>query len=210
MPNIYVGEKSGVDFAGFEDSLIVDLSENFYGINCVTLGGGQNTLISSSQNATLTVGEVAEIWLDGSHGKYFSGDIRTLDATTSTGKTELAGNALDNTILAGNGDSSLWGGNLGNDFMQGGAGKNTFFYTNGNGNDTISGANNGDVVNLAQVSLDQIASSNITADAVTLNFKDGGSMQINGAADITYQLADGSKFSANHEQAVWLSKSTST
>ncbi len=303
--DIYVGKKSGVDFTGYNDSLAVDLSENFYGINCVTLGGGLNTLISSSQNetltssdgttefifskdsgrdvinnfnfdgdtisvgnetitavnvnsaggvrmeisgsasltledaqgknfrinnfvalvdknltynaeanyfaatsqnATLTVGEGAEIWLDGSHGKIFSGDIRTLDATNSDGKNTLAGNDLDNTILAGNSDSSLWGGNGGNDFMQGGTGKNTFFYTNGNGNDTIQGANNGDVVNLAQVTLEQIASSNITADAVTLNFKDGGSLQINSAADITYQLADGSKFSANHEQSAWLTK----
>ena len=133
-----------------------------------------------------------------------------MDASTAQGNTSLVGNDLDNTIRAGSGDSSLWGGNAGDDFMQGGVGKNIFFYTVGNGNDTISGANNGDVVNLAQVSLEQIASSNITADAVTLNFKDGGSMQINGAANITYQLADGSKFSANHEQAVWLSKSTTT
>ncbi len=129
---------------------------------------------------------------------------------TAEGNTSLVGNDLDNTILAGNGDSSLWGGNAGNDLLIGGAGKNTFFYTNGNGSDTIAGANNGDVVYLSQVTLEQIASSNITADAVTLNFKDGGSLQVNSNADITYQLADGSKFSANHAQAVWLLKSTTT
>ncbi len=307
--DVYYGKKSGVDFTGYSDSLTVDLNENFYGINQVTLGGGQNTLLSSSQNetltssdgstefifskdsgrdviknfnfdadkinvgnetitavnvnnsggvrmeisgsatltledaqgknfkvnnfvalvdknitynaeanyfvatsqnASLTVGESAEIWLDGSHGKTFVGDIRTLDALTAEGNTSLVGNALDNTILAGNGDSSLWGGNAGNDFMQGGAGKNTFFYTIGNGSDSIAGANNGDVVYLSQVTLEQIASTNITADAVTLNFKDGGSLQVNSNADITYQLADGSKFSANHAQAVWLLKSTTT
>ncbi len=301
----YYGEKSGVDFTGYSDSLTVDLNKNFYGINRVTLGGGQNTLLSSSgnetlassdgttefifnkdsgrdvinnfnfdgdkinvgnetitavnvnnaggvrmeiggnatltledaqgknfrinnfvalldknltynaeanyfvatsQNASVIVNEGAEIWLDGSHGKIFSGDIRTLDASTSDGRNILAGNDFDNTIRAGSGDSSLWGGNLGNDFMQGGTGKNTFFYTVGNGSDTIAGANNGDVVNLAQMTLDQIASTNITADAVTLNFKDGGSLQINSAADITYQLADGSKFSANHAQATWIAK----
>ena len=139
-------------------------------------------------------------------GKTFVGDIRTLDASTSTGKAELAGNDLDNTILAGNGDASLWGGNGGDDLLVGGAGKNTFFYTNGNGNDTIQGANAGDVVNLSQVTLEQIASTNITADNVAINFKDGGSLQINSNVDITCQLADGAKYSADHEQSAWIAK----
>ncbi len=172
----------------------------------ITYDAAANYYVATSQNATMTVGEGAEIWLDGSHGKYFSGDIRTLDASTAEGNTSLAGNDLDNTIFAGKGDSTLWGGNLGDDLLVGGAGKNTFFYTNGNGNDTIQGANNGDVVNLAQVTLEQIASSSITADAVTLNFKDGGSLQVNSAADVTYQLADGSKFSANRANLSWESK----
>jgi len=176
----------------------------------LTYNAEANYFVATERNATLTVGESAEIWLDNSHGKYFSGDIRTLDASTAEGKTSLVGNDLDNTILAGNGDSSLWGGSGGNDLLVGGTGKNTFFYTNGNGNDTIASAKDGDIVYLSQVTLEQISSSNITADAVTLNFKDGGSLQVNSNADITYQLADGSKFSANHAQAVWLLKSTTT
>ena len=161
----------------------------------LTYNAEANYFVATSQNATLTVGEGAEIWLDGSHGKYFSDDIKTLDASTAEGNTSLVGNDLDNTILAGNGDSSLWGGNLGNDFMQGGTGKNKFFYTVGNDNDTISGANNGDVVNLSQVTLEQIASTNITADAVTLNFKDGGSLQVNDSVGLNrfkdFQLSSG-------------------
>ena len=305
LADVYYGEKSGVDFSNYENSLTVDLRENFYGINQVTLGGGQNTLISSStnetltssdgttefifskdsgrdviqnfnfdddkinvgtnavtnvrinsaggvrmeiggnavltlddaqgknfkineftalvdenltydatanyfvatsNNATLTVNESAEIWLDGSHGKTFSGDIRTLDASTAQGKTSLAGNDLDNTIIAGNGDSSLWGGNGGDDLLVGGTGKNTFYYLQGNGSDTIAGAHDGDEVILSTVTLDQIASTSIAADSVSINFKDGGSLQVNSNANVTYQLADGSKYSANHEQATWIVK----
>ena len=68
---------------------------------------------------------------------FFVGDIRDIDATNSTVTAELACNDLDNTILAGNGNSSLWGGNLGNDLLVGGERKNTFYYTFENGNDTI-------------------------------------------------------------------------
>ena len=44
--NVYYGKKSGVDFSGYNESLTLDLSKNFYGINQVTVGGGLNTLIS--------------------------------------------------------------------------------------------------------------------------------------------------------------------
>ena len=177
----------------------------------LTYDAAANYFVATAQNATLTVGESAEIWLDvpawaGSKEKTFVGDIRTIDASTAEGNTSLAGNDLDNTILAGNGDASLWGGNGGDDLLVGGAGKNTFFYTNGNGSDTIAGANGGDIVNLSQVTLDQIASANITADGVAINFKDGGSLQVNSNANVTYQLADDSKYSANHEQSTWIAK----
>ena len=58
----------------------------------------------------------------------------------------------------------------------------------------------GDNVILLDVSFDQIIDANITADAVTIKLNDGGSLQINGSADVTYQLADGSKYSANQQQ----------
>ena len=299
----YYGKKSGVDFSGYSESLELELSENFYGINRVTVGGGLNTLIGSSanetltgnsdgitefgfsagggrdliqnfnfdedkinvsdaitdvkitkagnvrmkvgigddyltiadaqgkafkvndvvalvdknitydeaanyfvataRNATLTVNESAEIWLDGSHGKTFVG-VKVLDASNAEGNTSLVGNDSDNTILAGNGDASLWGGNGGDDLLQGGAGKNTFFYTNGN--DTIAGANDGDEIILSGVTLEQISGTSIATDAVTINFKDGGALQVNSAADVTYQLADGTKFSADHEQSAWLTR----
>ena len=162
-----------------------------------------NYFLATSKNASVIVGEEAEIWLDGSHGKSFVGNIKTLDATTSDGKNTLAGNDLDNVISAGAGDASLWGAG-GDDLLVGGKAHNLFFYTSGN--DTIKGANDGDAVILSNVTLDQIASTNITADSVAINFKGGGSLNINSRADITYQLADGSQFSANHEQSVWLSK----
>ena len=69
LADVYYGEKSGVDFSGFENSLTVDLRENFNGINRVTVGGGLNTLISSSQNETLTGNGTTEYIFDKGNGR---------------------------------------------------------------------------------------------------------------------------------------------
>ena len=299
--DFYIGKKSGVDFSSYDESLTIDLSKNFNGINRVTVGGGLNTLISSSANETLTsnadgttqfifdagaghdviqnfnfdedkisvgsavsnvvlrnsgdviiqlgddritledaqgksfrineftalvdknisyddaanyflatsknasvtVGEEAEIWLDGSHGKNFVGNIKTLDASTSDGRNTLAGNDLDNIICAGKGDASLWGAG-GNDLLVGGKAHNLFFHTSGN--DTIQSANDGDAIILSTVTLDQISGTNFTTSGVAINFTGGGSLTVDSRADITFQLADGSQFSANHDQLTWSAK----
>ncbi len=115
-----------------------------------------------------------------------------MDASAVDGKTSLAGNLNDNTIIAGDGDSSLWGGDGGNDLLVGG-GKNTFFYNFGNGNDTIQSANDGDIVDLTNITLAEISSTNISADAVSINFIDGGSLTVNGNAAVEYKV-DGTSY----------------
>lgn len=168
--------------------------------NYYVADGGSSLTVDSSVDS-------AEIWLDNSHDTTFIGNIRTLNASAVEGNTSLVGNANDNTIIAGQGDASLWGGfSPADDLLIGGNSHNTFFYCNGNGHDTIQGTNNGDSVILSDISLNQITGTKITADAVSIDFIDGGFLKINGSSDITYQLADGSKFSANHERLEWYSK----
>ena len=54
------------------------------------------------------------------------------------GNTSLVDNELNNTIIAGQGDASLWCGfSPDDDLLIGGNSRNTFFYRMGNGNDTI-------------------------------------------------------------------------
>ena len=168
--------------------------------DCYVADGGNSLTVDENVDNV-------EIWLDNTHEKLFLGQsIRTLDASNAKGNTSLVGNNFDNTIIGGQGDSSLWGNDIGNDLLIGGQGKNTFFYGIGNGNDTIQGINDGDVVNLGDITLAQISDANISADSVSIRFNDGGSLQINGTADVTYQLADGTKFSANHQQLSWQAK----
>jgi Ca2+-binding RTX toxin-like protein len=176
----------------------VDRNITYDGLaNYYVADGGSSLTVDSSVDS-------AEIWLDNSHGTTFIGNIRTLDVSAVEGETSLVGNANDNTIIAGKSDASLWGGfSPADDLLIGGNSHNTFFYCNGNGHDTIQGTNNGDSVILSDISLNQITGTKITADAVSIDFINGGSLQINGSSDITYQLADGSKFFANHERLEW-------
>ena len=101
----------------------------------------------------------------------------------------------------------MWGGyGSESDTLIGGAGQNTFFYGAGNGNDIIRNAHDGDVISLEDITLDQIVDAKITAGGVILNFNDGGSLTVESTADVTYQLADGSKYSANHQNLEWQDK----
>lgn len=173
-----------------------------------------NFYVATGSNATVKVGNdtaYSIIWLDSlaaaengvDTNVNFVGDIRVIDATGSTVKTELAGNDFDNTICAGDGDSSLWGGNSGNDVLIGGKGESIFFYAFGNGNDSVAGANDGDNVVLADISLQQIANTTITDNSVIISFVDGGSLIVEGNSNVAFQLADGSKYLANHQTSRW-------
>ena len=179
----------------------VDSNISYDGLaNCYVATGGSSLTVDSTV-------ESAEIWLDNSHDTTFIGNIRTLDASAVKGNTSLVGNDFNNTIIAGQGDSSLWGGSsTSNDLLIGGAGKNTFFYLQGNGRDTVQGVRDGDEIILDNLTLDQISEANITAGGVMINFIDGGSLTINGTADVTYQLADGSKYSADHQSLEWIDR----
>ena len=181
------------------DDLIAKVDTN------VEYDGFTNCYVGIGTKATLTVGKGlgdVEVWLSDDsleyHGKIYDGNFAVLDASQADGSNILAGNELNNSIVGGTSANSLWGGySSESDTLVGGAGQNSFFYCMGNGRDKIQNAHDGDVISLEDITLNQIISTNISADAVSINFIDGGSLQINGSADVTYQLADGSKYSAN-------------
>ncbi len=154
---------------------------------------------ATGKNATISVDndkDYAQVWLDGSKGVNFQGDIHVIDASTFTGQAELAGNDYNNIIIAstveGSGAQSLWGGHRGDDALIAGASQNTFFYTAGNGTDTIYGAKDGDIVNLAGVTLDQLDTANFafSETGVKLAFKDGGALYVgdNGGNSVSYVI----------------------
>ena len=171
-------------------------------VNATTLNydGTANYFVATENNAAINVSSdvvaPVSIWLDvpawaGTKENTFKGDIRTIDASGSSVKAELAGNDANNAIYAGSGNTSLWGGNGGDDFMQGGAGVENFYYTYGNGDDTISGTTSGDTVFLTQVGIDQISGASFEGSTATLNFTDGGKLTIQDADKANYVVTSG-------------------
>ena len=163
----------------------------------LTYDGVANYFVATEKNAGISVSadtaKDAIIWLDNParDGSVYSGDIKTIDASSATVKAELAGNALDNVIAAGSGDASLWGGTGGDDLLIGGAGQNTFFYSGGNGNDTIQGVNDGDVVYLSGFGLEHIVGIDYQSNSVALRLVDGGSVTVNEEGkDVSFVLGD--------------------
>lgn len=168
--------------------------------NSLTADKFANYFVATEKNATLTVSDELDnynIYLGGrpigtdyvGEVPEFYGDIRVIDASKSNAVAELGGNDYDNTIIAGSGDTSLWGGDGGNDLMVAGTGKDTFFYNRGNGADTINGAKDGDVVDLTNIQLDQILGE-ITDTGVELKFSDGGSLTVNSTAAVEYKVGE--------------------
>ncbi|MBR4904267.1 MAG: hypothetical protein IKZ53_06320, partial [Selenomonadaceae bacterium] len=80
--------------------------------------------------------------------------------------------------------------NGGDDLLIGGEGQNMFFYTLGNGNDSISGTNSGDIVYLSAVTLENLAGSEFNGNSVAINFKDGGKLTVNDAENCSFIMGD--------------------
>ena len=190
------------------DDLIAKVDEN------VAFDGFTNCYVGVGSNATLTVGKGmgnVELWLGDTsienHGTMFYGDFKELNAALADGYNTLAGNGSENLIIGGTGINSIWGGaGMVNDTLVGGAGHNEFFFCAENGHDVITNAHSGDVVNMYELSLEQIARADISNSGVTVELTDGSTLDVQSSANIEYKLADGSAWTADHTNKVWNKK----
>ena len=121
------------------------------------------------------------IWLNVSD--YFN-ETQIIDASNDARKGRiLVGNDLDNTIVAGRGGASMWGG-AGNAYLLGGAGADTFIAGKGEGNATIAGCSSDDIVMLRETTLDDISNVSLMTDAdhmqtgIRLTLTDGARIDI--------------------------------
>ena len=195
--------------------------------------------VGSSGDArdTLVIGDNSEnvnIRMDGqfADGKFYRG-IGVVDASAETNTNiTLAGNAANNMLVAGGAGTTnfLWGG-AGDNTLVGGDGKDVFLYYK-NSNNYVAGAdasaegNNDvvmnynedtDVIVLGEITLDDInyaamTSSNnygISENAVTVSFKNGGSMTVavTDQEKVSFYMGDGNGglalYSANRETGGW-------
>lgn len=171
--------------------------------NSLTFDSSVSKYIGGNSNDTLKVGgeDWSSVWLV-DDSIYTS--IECIDASDSNGNCILAGSYADNVIVGGNGNSSLWGGGGGNDTLIGSSGNETFFYLHADGNDLINNVSDGDLVNLLNVSLDQISSLGLEGKTLAVGFNNGDQLRVTAADDdVKFQLADGSQWTFNHSTQSW-------
>ncbi len=163
------------------------------------LGGKKNSL---------TVSGDAEVWLAGNDGKTYE-DVAKVDASTSTGTVVIAGTTNNELLIAGKGDSSLWGGLGGsNDTLKGSAvGSTDYYFGNGEGNDVITNTSSDDKVLLYNVSGENIKSLEKGSGELTITLTDGSSLTVKGMSSSSsvnqFQLADGSKWTYAYNTNTW-------
>ena len=171
----------------FSNNLTYDSEIDYYGSN------NSNTLSVIANNSDDTI----SIWLDGSDGKTYK-NISNVNAGKFNGMSTLAGDEHSNIITASKGNSSLWGGtSVSDDTLIGADGYNEFFYLKGNGNDEIQNVNSDDLVNLFNISLDDISDINFKGLSIEINFNDGGSLKTTSLDDVTFKFSDGTKWKSD-------------
>ena len=178
---------------------------------------------SSADNArdTLNVGNEianANIWLDGTNGTYdtnadeqYYRGIAVVNASAETNtNVAIAGNGNANTLYGGGEgtNNSLWGGAGDNLLIGSTAGQDVFFYVRNagaylqgvdddvtGGNDTVQNYNldNGDIVWLGDTTVDDILNTEVGDDSVVVNFKNGGSLTVEGSDDVRFLINSGTE-----------------
>lgn len=191
---------------------------------------------SGEARDTLTIDNTAAnvwLWLDGSQngGEYYRG-IGAVDASTATNTNISVAGSADNNTIYGGGEGTfnyLWGGAGDNLLVGQDAGKDYFLYykdsasyisgasTQAGGNhDTIQGYDNtNDIIWLGDITIDDINEAGmvqsgnlgIAEDKVTVEFKNGGSLTVNGTSNTTFYMADGSAYTADRESGQWVKNS---
>ena len=119
----------------------------------------------------------------------------------------IGGNNSANTITAGSGGSSLWGGRGGFNLLYGGEGVDTFFFGKNDGSVYIGNSSSSDVINLYDISIDDITELDTGGRAIEMSFNTGAGFKMLSSEDLsaTFQLADGSRWKLNHSTNNWQS-----
>ena len=174
---------------------------------------GANMTFDRNVDRYIGIGEAAlsvdddenvAVWLNGWDGKTYD-NIKNLDGSSARSEAILAGNDQSNEIRGGSGTNLMWGGDLGDDTLIGGAGGTTYFYLYTNGADVIENARDDDVINLLNIGLEEInfADIHMDSDSIKIGMNDGGSIKVNGAADVIFQLNNGVGFRAERATGGW-------
>jgi hypothetical protein len=170
----------------YGEEMVVELGDNLQYDADVQLYGAVNNGNKLTVGSSVTDSTVSIALNNLNEAGVQYNDVTEIDASSYSGTASLVGSDwTDNTIRGGAGSNSLWGGLGGDGQLVGGSGQNRFFYLMGDGNDTISHANSGDVVELLNVDISDIdldgTISESSNSAISVKFNNGETLKIQGS-----------------------------
>ncbi len=201
----YADDLNHVGYSTFEDAVVLP--------EYVTTGLSKTSngfaIVDSAYEGNLWLGGVD---LDGNAVDSWSDDsIIDINAVNDTvGGRMLAGNAQDNSILAGSGGASMWGGE-GKDTLVGGKGDDTFIAGMGEGDVRIDDYTANDTVYLHNVNFADLKYLAVFSDdsrAAMVKTTDDTYIEVWSSRDeetTTINLADGSRVRYNSRDNAWQS-----
>ena len=206
--NVYTYGGGNKFISSYNQGEVVRLDSDYRGIDLIG-----NSFYVNSSSGQLEIKNARNKFIGYSAGdanviaySYVAGSAGNIDGRSmAQAEIFIGADNVSNSIHAGSGGSSLWGGNGGDDTLVGGDGYDEFFYTVGNGNDIIQNAASNDIVNLLGVSLGQISDAFVNESAVTLKFVDGGSLRVEGNTNVGYALG-GLTYAANQSNGTWYTR----
>jgi len=157
-------------------------------------------------------GNAGEIWLDEIRDRFNADNIY---ANFNSAPVFIAGDETENVIVGSTGQTTMWGG-AGNvsDMIFGNSSDDVFVYGKGEGNDTIQGANDNEVIYLYNVSFSDIVSTDLYGEGININFNNGNNLMVNDAGissySPTFEFEDGSRRYMAKGSVQWITSREAT
>ena len=174
-----------------DDDFILDSSSG-----ALTIENGRNKIIDFSDS-------------DGNTGlyAYVAGGAGVVDGRLFANFEIIIGaENKSNSLIAGIGGSSLWGGvGFSADILVGNLGIDNFTIGKSEGNDHIADAAQDDIIDLYDVSLSDIVNIATDGKLIGLAFNTGCVMTVESKDNVSpiFQLSDGTRYAYNHSTSAW-------
>ena len=149
----------------------------------------------AGETLVLEKGTTGEVWLDDIKDRF---NAKNIIGEYNSEEIFIAGDGTENVIQGSRGSTTMWGG-AGDvsDLIFGNSSDDVFVYGKAEGNDTIHGANDDELIHLYNVNFDDIVATNLYGDGINILFNTGNVLTVNdtGISSFTpeFEFADGSR-----------------
>lgn len=217
----FIYNKGNDIVANYQDREVINFAASY-----TDFGFDDNNFFLNAMEGSLTIQNHKDKWIDiaGVDGNiiahaYVANEGGVIDGRNfNEVEVLVGGNNANDTIYAGNGGSSLWGGSGDNfDTIIGGSGGDVFWYGKNDGFDHVVNASENDLINLYDVNLSDVidatwldsgvSSTSETVFEMAIATNTGRILAVSCSSTLspTFQLADGSRWQFNRNTTSWQS-----